>query len=75
MLATGDQATGDLVAQLLVPALVKLGGVMGGEHVGDARARLPQGDGRIGVDPFRTQPLHLGAPFVDLDDALGAPPP
>ena len=43
---------------------------MRGEHVGDARARLPQADGRIGVDPFRAQPLHLGAAFVDLDDAV-----
>ncbi len=30
-----------------------------------------QADGRIGVDPFRAQPLHLGAAFVEFDDAVG----
>ena len=43
---------------------------MRGEHVGDARARVPQADGRIGVDAFGAQPLDLRAAFVEFDRAV-----
>ena len=68
--APGDQAAGDLVAQLRVLAGLERARVVRGEHVGDPRARRPQADRRVGVDPFRAQPLHLGAAFVDLDHAV-----
>ena len=70
VLAAGDQPAGHLVAELWMLTLLELVRIVRGEHVGDARARSPQADRRIGVDPFRLQPLHLRAAFVDLGDAV-----
>ena len=39
---------------------------MRGQHVGD-RLTIGQADVGVGVDPFRTQPLHLGAPLIDFE--------
>ncbi len=60
-----------MVAQLGVFTGLQHGGVVRREHVGDARTVGPQRDGRVGVDPFGAQPLHLGAPFVKFDGAVG----
>ncbi len=67
----GDDTPGDLVGQVGVCARVQLAGVVRGEHVGDARAAVPQADRRVGVDPFRAQPLQLGAAFVEFDALVG----
>src|SRR5205814_6152857 len=53
-------------------AMLELGGVMRGQHVGDTGAGVPQCDRRIGIDPFGSQPLHLGAAFVEFDDSVAA---
>ena len=72
--AAGDQPAGDVVAQLGVLARLELGRVVGGEHVGDARARVPSVTGGIRVDPFRPQPFHLGPAFVEFDARRPARP-
>ena len=48
-----------ILANLLLNRVVRR------EHVGDQRAAVPQADRRVGIYPFRPQPLHLGAPFVE----------
>ena len=69
MAAAGDQAPGEMVGQLGVLAVRKLGGVVRGEHVRDLRP-LGQAHVRVGLDAFRAKPLHLGAALVALDDEL-----
>ncbi len=53
-------------------ALLEGGRVVGGENVLYAGAPAPQADRRVGVDPFRAQPFHLRAAFVEFDDPVAA---
>src|SRR5207244_3071655 len=68
--APGDEAPGEVVAHLLVLSRLHLRRVVRGEHLLDRRAPLHPAAVRIGIDPLRAQPLHLGPALVALDQLL-----
>src|SRR5207248_6189831 len=69
-----DEPPGNAVAHVAVLARLQPRRVVGGEQVADQRAPLHPAAVRIGLDPLRAQPLHLGAALVALDHLLGRGP-